>query len=113
MIDAASTTEESHRGGLVEYPQYTRPPVFRGLDVPAVLLSGHHADIARWRRDQAIRRTARLRPDLLARERLSPREQALADSVGTEPAGYSDDPESCHSDEGGISALPNDGSREL
>jgi tRNA (guanine37-N1)-methyltransferase len=112
VIDAASTSEESHRGGLVEYPQYTRPPTFRGLEVPAVLLSGHHAEIARWRRNQAIRRTARLRPDLLDKERLSPQERELADSVGIEAAGYSAGPESCHSDEGGSSALPNDGSRK-
>ncbi len=79
VIDAASTAEESHRDGLVEYPQFTRPPDFRGLEVPAVLLSGHHAEIARWRRDQAIRRTARLRPDLLDVESLSPEERELAD----------------------------------
>ena len=84
MIDAASTAEESHREGLVEYPQYTRPPVFRGLEVPAVLLSGHHAEIARWRRDQAIRRTARLRPDLLVLERLSPTERQIIEQESTD-----------------------------
>ncbi len=51
---------------LLEGPVYTRPPVWRGLDVPAVLQSGDHARIARWRRDQALRRTADRRPDLLA-----------------------------------------------
>ena len=65
VIDAASVAEESHRERLVEYPHYTRPQRFRGLDVPEVLLSGHHAEIARWRREQAVRRTARFRPDLL------------------------------------------------
>jgi tRNA (guanine37-N1)-methyltransferase len=84
VIDAASTAEESHREGLVEYPQYTRPPVFRGLEVPAVLLSGHHAEIARWRRDQAIRRTARLRPDLLVLERLSPTERQIIEQESTD-----------------------------
>jgi tRNA (guanine37-N1)-methyltransferase len=84
VIDAASTAEESHREGLVEYPQYTRPPVFRGLEVPAVLLSGHHAEIARWRRDQAIRRTARLRPDLLVLERLSPAERQIIEQESTD-----------------------------
>jgi tRNA (guanine37-N1)-methyltransferase len=70
VIDAASVTEESHQERLVEYPHYTRPSVFRGLAVPTVLLSGHHAEIARWRREQALLRTARLRPDLLgSRER--------------------------------------------
>ena len=76
-IDAASTAEESHREGLVEYPQYTRPQHFRDLEVPSVLLSGHHAEIARWRRDQAIRRTARLRPDLLDLDALTAAEQLL------------------------------------
>ena len=79
VIDAASTAEESHREGLLEYPQYTRPTVFRGLEVPSVLLSGHHAEIARWRRAQALRRTARLRPDLLDRASLSPEERRLVD----------------------------------
>ena len=61
-----SLVEESHGlGGLLEYPVYTRPPVWREHEVPAVLLSGHHARIARWRRDQALERTARRRPDLL------------------------------------------------
>ena len=64
-IDAASPVEESFADGLLEYPQFTRPPEFRGLSVPAVLLSGHHAEVARWRRDQARARTRRVRPDLL------------------------------------------------
>jgi tRNA (guanine37-N1)-methyltransferase len=84
VIDAASVDEESHRDRLVEYPHYTRPPVFRGLEVPDVLLSGHHAEIARWRRREAIRRTARLRPDLLATADLSPEEQAIARQALTE-----------------------------
>lgn len=74
VIDAASVAEESHRERLVEYPQFTRPKVFRDLEVPAVLLSGHHVEIARWRREQSLRRTARLRPDLLDLESLSPAE---------------------------------------
>jgi tRNA (guanine37-N1)-methyltransferase len=77
VIDAASVTEESHREPLVEYPQFTRPPVVRGLEVPPVLLSGHHAEIARWRREQALRRTARLRPDLLAGAPLTAAELAV------------------------------------
>ncbi len=72
VIDAASIAEESHRERLLEYPQFTRPPVFRELEVPAVLLSGHHEEIARWRREQSLRRTARLRPDLLDLNSLSP-----------------------------------------
>ncbi len=59
--------EESFAGGLLEYPQYTRPASFRGSGVPDVLLSGNHAAIARWRREQSLARTAELRPDLLER----------------------------------------------
>src|SRR3954465_5975628 len=66
-IDAASTAEESHANGLLEYPQYTRPPVFRGLEVPAVLVSGHHEAVRRWRLRESLRRTVERRPDLIAR----------------------------------------------
>jgi tRNA (guanine37-N1)-methyltransferase len=75
VIEAASIEEESHGDGLLEYPHYTRPASFRGLDVPPVLLSGHHAEIARWRRRQAILRTARFRPDMLDLESLSAAER--------------------------------------
>jgi tRNA (guanine37-N1)-methyltransferase len=64
--NAGSLVEESHEDGLLEYPVYTRPTSWRGRDVPAVLSSGHHARIERWRRDERLRRTARRRPDLLA-----------------------------------------------
>jgi tRNA (guanine37-N1)-methyltransferase len=64
-IDEASTTEESFAEGLLEYPQYTRPPEFAGRRVPDVLLSGHHGEVARWRRERALERTRRVRPDLL------------------------------------------------
>ena len=63
-IEDASTVEESFSDGLLEYPQYTRPAVFRGMDVPSVLTSGDHGAVARWRHDQAIERTRRRRPDL-------------------------------------------------
>ncbi|MDH7598632.1 MAG: tRNA (guanosine(37)-N1)-methyltransferase TrmD [Sedimentisphaerales bacterium] len=63
--DQDSTREESFSNGLLEYPQYTRPEVFRGMQVPPVLLSGDHAKIAQWRRQQAIERTRMWRPDLL------------------------------------------------
>lgn len=79
VIDAASVAEESHRERLVEYPQYTRPPVFRDFAVPPVLLSGHHAEIARWRREQSLRRTARLRPDLLDLESLPLAERKIVE----------------------------------
>jgi len=64
-IDAASTDEESFADGLLEYPQYTRPATFRGVDVPSILTSGDHAAVARWREEQARARTLERRPDLL------------------------------------------------
>ncbi len=64
-IDAASPIDESFSERLLEYPQYTRPPEFRGLTVPEILLSGNHGAVDRWRREQARLRTARRRPDLL------------------------------------------------
>jgi len=60
-----SLTEESHEDGLLEYPSYTKPSAWRGLDVPAVLTSGNHRAIAAWRREQQLERTRRVRPDLL------------------------------------------------
>ena len=70
-----STEDESFSTGLLEYPQYTRPEEFRGLSVPDVLLSGHHADITRWRRRQSLIRTRTRRPDLLKKADLSPEER--------------------------------------
>ena len=66
-----ATQEESFNQGLLEYPQYTRPREFRGLVVPEVLVSGNHAEIARWRAEEARRRTTERRPDLLKQERES------------------------------------------
>jgi tRNA (guanine37-N1)-methyltransferase len=63
--DEESVARDSFVGGLLDYPQYTRPPLFRGHEVPPVLLSGHHAAIARWRRREALARTLARRPDLL------------------------------------------------
>jgi tRNA (guanine37-N1)-methyltransferase len=63
--DDASAADESFSHGLLEYPQYTRPAEFRGMNVPEVLMSGHHAEIEKWRADQARQRTAERRPDLL------------------------------------------------
>ena len=79
--NAASTVEESHSpesGGLLEYPHYTRPPEFRGMRVPEVLQGGNHAEIARWRREQAEARTRERRPDLWERHEQSKK-------GGTEP----------------------------
>ena len=74
--DPSATFEDSHAEGLLEYPHYTRPPLFRGHAVPDVLLSGHHAEITRWRRRQALRRTWERRPDLLERARLTEEDRA-------------------------------------
>jgi len=65
VLGPEALAEESHIGGLLEYPQYTRPQVFRGWEVPEVLLSGNHAEIAKWRRQQSLKRTLERRPDLL------------------------------------------------
>ncbi len=73
-IDEASPVEESFSEGLLEYPQYTRPPEFRGIRVPDVLVSGHHAAVARWRNEQSLERTRRVRPDLLGWDREAHRE---------------------------------------
>ena len=64
--NAESLVEESHEDGLLEYPVYTKPPQWRGRGIPQVLLSGHHGQIARWRRDERLRRTAERRPDMVA-----------------------------------------------
>jgi tRNA (guanine37-N1)-methyltransferase len=71
VLTAGSAEDESHSNNLLEYPQYTRPPEFRGWRVPDVLLSGHHAQIARWQRKEALRKTRQRRPDLFARLDLS------------------------------------------
>jgi tRNA (guanine37-N1)-methyltransferase len=76
VIEAESLAQESHTGGLLEGPQYTRPVEHEGRRIPSVLLSGDHAAIARWRRAEAIRRTAERRPELLERAGLTPAERA-------------------------------------
>ena len=69
-----SILEESHSSGLLEYPHYTRPPDYRGWRIPDVLLSGNHAEIAKWRRKESLRRTRERRPDLFAKLDLSSKE---------------------------------------
>jgi tRNA (guanine37-N1)-methyltransferase len=71
VLAEESIHEESHTSGLLEYPQYTRPPEFRGWRIPDVLLSGNHAEIARWRRKESLRLTRQRRPDLFAQLDLS------------------------------------------
>jgi len=75
--DPGAVLEDSHAVGLLEGPHYTRPAVFRGWEVPEVLLSGNHAHVARWRRDQSLRRTSERRPDLLAQIDLTPEDRAF------------------------------------
>ena len=79
-----SVEEDSFSHGLLEYPQYTRPPVYRGMAVPEVLLSGHHAQIERWRRRESLRRTFLQRPDLLAGASLSEEDKAFLREVKTQ-----------------------------
>ena len=74
-----SAQEDSHANGLLEYPQYTRPAVFRDWPVPEILLSGNHAQIARWRREQIIRRTLERRPDLIDMTKLGQEEKQLVE----------------------------------
>jgi tRNA (guanine37-N1)-methyltransferase len=76
-----SVLEESHTTGLLEYPQYTRPAMYRGWEVPPVLLSGNHAEIARWRRKQALLRTLQRRPELLSKAALCVEERQLVEGL--------------------------------
>ncbi len=75
--NAQSAQEDSHSDGLLDYPQFTRPEVIAGDTVPDVLLSGHHADIARWRMKQSVGRTWQKRPDLLKKKTLSAEQECL------------------------------------
>jgi tRNA (guanine37-N1)-methyltransferase len=78
--------EESFQTGLLEYPHYTRPRVFEGHGVPQVLLEGDHRLIARWRRQEALRRTAKFRPDLLAKAVLDPEDQNFLQNLAETPS---------------------------
>ena len=75
LSDETCFTEESHFSSLLEYPQYTRPAVWEGREVPEVLLSGHHEKIAAWRREQSLKRTLEHRPDMLENAQLTPKEK--------------------------------------
>ncbi len=75
LSDETCFTEESHFSSLLEYPQYTRPAVWEGREVPDVLLSGHHENIARWRREQSLLRTLKHRPDMLENAPLTSKEK--------------------------------------
>lgn len=79
--DPTATAQDSHARGLLEGPHYTRPRVFRGWEVPEVLLSGDHAAVARWRREQALRRTLERRPDLLDAATLTPKDREFLEHL--------------------------------
>jgi tRNA (guanine37-N1)-methyltransferase len=90
----ASPRDDSHTSGLLEYPQYTRPAVYRGWSVPEVLLSGDHAQIAKWRREQIIRRTLERRPELLDKANLGLEDKQLIERLITKRSQFNSDRES-------------------
>lgn len=79
--DPEGAADDSHASGLLEYPHYTRPPEYRGWRVPDVLISGHHAEINRWRRQQALLRTYHRRPDMLQKADLSAADKKFISSL--------------------------------
>jgi tRNA (guanine37-N1)-methyltransferase len=79
--DPTGAEDDSHASGLLEYPHYTRPPEFRGLTVPDILLSGDHAKIAKWRREQSLLRTLKKRPDMLEKAELSKDDRKFVESL--------------------------------
>jgi tRNA (guanine37-N1)-methyltransferase len=85
VIEEASQLGDSFATGLLEFPQYTRPESFAGLDVPAILRSGHHAAVERWRRREALRRTLRRRPDLLDTAPLTADDRIALDELRADP----------------------------
>lgn len=84
VIEAESQESDSFATGLLEHPQYTRPEAFRGREVPPVLLSGHHGEVARWRRRESLRRTLERRPDLLDAADLSAEDRRVLDELRDE-----------------------------
>jgi len=96
VIEAASQQDDSFANGLLEYPQYTRPEEFRGLRVPEVLLSGHHGEVDRWRRREALRRTLERRPDLLVDAPLAESDRTELDHLRQQAS----DPTGTRTDEG-------------
>jgi tRNA (guanine37-N1)-methyltransferase len=79
--DEASIINESHSDGLLEHPHYTRPAEFRGARVPDILLNGDHKKIEAWRREESIKKTAAIRPDLLAKAVLTEKEREMVDGL--------------------------------
>jgi tRNA (guanine37-N1)-methyltransferase len=89
--DPAAPLKDSHSIGLLEHPHYTRPAVFRGWSIPEILLSGHHAKQARWRRESSLRRTYERRPDLLQNAPLSEADREFLAQLETDNSGLEDD----------------------
>ncbi len=85
--DPEATAKDSHSAGLLEYPHYTRPAAYRGQAVPEILLSGHHAKLQEWRRQQSLARTLARRPDLLAEAELSEADRKYLSSLTQDDAG--------------------------
>jgi tRNA (guanine37-N1)-methyltransferase len=90
----ASSLDDSHASGLLEYPQYTRPAVYRGWSVPEVLLSGNHAQIDKWRREQIIRRTLERRPELLNKANLGLEDKKLVERLTANKSEFNSNRES-------------------
>jgi tRNA (guanine37-N1)-methyltransferase len=86
-----SVEHESFIRGLFDHPQYTRPRNFRGMNVPDVLFSGDHGKIENWRREKALEKTARTRPDLLNDSRLSPEDKRMLDKIRSGKEGTTDE----------------------
>lgn len=84
VLSAGSAEVESFSDGLLEYPQYTRPETFHGKKVPEILLSGHHENVAKWQREESIKRTLRLRPDLLLTAPLTAKERTMVENLRKE-----------------------------
>ncbi|MCI8566297.1 MAG: tRNA (guanosine(37)-N1)-methyltransferase TrmD [Lachnospiraceae bacterium] len=93
LSNEQSAEVESFHDNLLEYPQYTRPEEFMGMRVPEVLLSGHHANVEKWRREQSIRRTFERRPDLLTAARLSKKEEIFLQELRAEKAAAENGPD--------------------
>ena len=91
--DPTGAEDDSHSMGLLEYPHYTKPPEFRGWKVPDVLASGNHAKIDEWRREQALTRTFKKRPDMLEKAELSKKDQKIIESLRSKVEKRTDNPQ--------------------
>jgi tRNA (guanine37-N1)-methyltransferase len=89
--DPTGAEDDSHSMGLLEYPHYTKPPEFRGWKVPEILLSGDHRKIETWRREQALKRTLKKRPDMIEKAELSEEDQKIVERLKSQVENKSDD----------------------